>query len=143
MTRRLALTLSGALFGALLTLPAAAADRTKAPEGARVYIISPADGAVVSSPVTVLFGAEGIGVAPAGVDKPKTGHHHLIIDADVPPLDEPIPSDAHHRHFGGGQTQATIDLPPGKHRLFLMMGDMNHMPFDPPVMSQPITITVK
>ena len=97
----------------------------------------------MSSPVTVKFGLKGMGVAPAGVDKAATGHHHLIIDADLPPLDQPVPSDAHYRHFGGGQTEVSLDLAPGTHTLQLLMGDMGHIPHDPPVMSQKITITVE
>ncbi|MEI2383695.1 DUF4399 domain-containing protein [Breoghania sp. JC706] len=127
-------------------LPAAAlAGETPAPEGAKVYIIQPKDGATVKSPVTVLFGLEGMGVAPAGVAKDKTGHHHLLIDTEMTgeALNEPIPSDDHHRHFGGGQTEATIDLPPGKHTLQLIMGDANHIPHTPPVMSDKVTITVE
>lgn len=110
---------------------------------AEVYIISPADGTEVSSPVTVVFGLKGMGVAPAGTDKANTGHHHLLIDTDLPPLDENIPADEHHMHFGGGQTQVTLKLSPGKHTLQLLLGDMNHIPHDPAVYSKKITITVK
>lgn len=118
--------------------------RTPSPDDAQVYIISPADGESVSSPVLVKFGLSGMGVAPAGVDKPNTGHHHLMIDvANAPAMDKPLPSDANHRHFGGGQTQTTIELSPGRHTLQLIMGDQNHIPHDPPVMSEPITILVK
>jgi hypothetical protein len=117
---------------------------TPAPEGAKAYIISPADGDTVSSPVTVVFGLEGMGVAPAGVDRENTGHHHLLINADtVPQAGQPIPADDSHRHFGGGQTQASVELPPGEHTLQLLLGDMNHVPHEPPVTSEKITITVK
>ena len=125
------------------SFPALAQDRTPAPEGARAYIISPQDGATVSSPVTVIFGLEGLGVAPAGVEKAKTGHHHLIIDADLPSLTDPVPSDDNYRHFGGGQTETIIELAPGSHKLQLIMGDQNHIPHDPPVASEKITITVE
>lgn len=131
---------------ALLSAPSSAVfaqDRTPAPEGAVVYIVSPQDGATVSSPVTVVFGLKGMGVAPAGVEKDKTGHHHLIIDADLPPLDEPVPSDDNHRHFGGGQTEVTVELAPGPHSLQLLLGDQNHVPHDPPVQSEKITVTVE
>ena len=118
--------------------------RTPAPEGAQVYIISPADGERVSNPVTVRFGLDGMGVAPAGVDKPGTGHHHLLIDAVQPPAyDTPLPADDHHKHFGGGQTETRIELAPGKHTLQLILGDQNHIPHDPPVMSEIITINVE
>jgi len=126
-----------------LSFPALAQERTTAPEGALVYIISPQDGATVSSPVKVVFGLEGMGVAPAGVEKEKTGHHHLIIDADLPSVKEPVPSDENYRHFGGGQTETTIELSPGSHTLQLIMGDQNHIPHDPPIVSEKITITVK
>ena len=117
--------------------------RTPAPKDAEVYIISPADGDTVTNPVTVVFGLKGMGVAPAGVDKPNTGHHHLIIDAGLPALDAPIPADANHKHFGGGQTETSIELAPGKHTLQLIMGDLMHIPHEPPVISRKITITVK
>lgn len=117
--------------------------RTPAPEGAQVYIITPTDGETVPSPVTVRFGLKGMGVAPAGADLPDTGHHHLLIDvSDQPALDKPLPADAQHKHFGGGQTETTIELSPGQHTLQLIMGDKNHVPHDPPVMSEKITITV-
>lgn len=117
--------------------------RTPAPSDAEVYIISPQDGDTVTSPVTVRFGLRGMGVAPAGVDKPNTGHHHLLIDAGPPALDAPIPADANHVHFGGGQTETVIELEPGKHTLQLILGDKLHIPHEPPVMSRKITITVK
>ena len=117
--------------------------RTPAPSDAEVYIIAPQDGDTVTSPVTVKFGLRGMGVAPAGVDKPNTGHHHLLIDAGPPALDKPIPADANHKHFGGGQTETVIELAPGKHTLQLIMGDKFHIPHEPPVMSRKITITVK
>ena len=138
MIRSMILTMALILAG-----PALAADRAPAPMGAAVYFITPADGETVTSPVTVRFGLEGMGVAPAGIDKPNTGHHHLLIDApDLPPLDEPIPADDHHKHFGGGQTETTIDLPPGTHTLQLLLADQNHISFNPPLMSERITITV-
>ena len=117
--------------------------RTKAPEGAEVYIISPADGATVSSPVTVVFGLKGMGVAPAGVEKAKTGHHHLLIDTKLEDYDNPIPSDDKHRHFGGGQTEVTVDLSAGKHSLQLLVGDHNHVPHMPPIESKAININVQ
>lgn len=108
-----------------------------------LYFIQPQDGVVVESPLRVVFGLRGMGVAPAGVAQPNTGHHHLLIDTELPPLDEPVPSDEHHRHFGGGQTETIIELSPGKHTLQLLFADQNHRPHDPPVVSEKITITVK
>ena len=110
---------------------------------ASVYIISPAHGETVSSPVKVVFGLAGMGVAPAGVDRENTGHHHLLIDTGLPALDKPIPSDDRHRHFGGGQTEVVIELTPGEHSLQLLLADYAHTPHSPPVMSQPITIIVE
>jgi len=122
----------------------ASAQATPSPGEAEVYIISPADGATVSSPVRVQFGLHGMGVAPAGVAKENTGHHHLLVDLDEPPaLDQPLPSDAHHRHFGGGQTETLLELPPGEHTLQLLLGDEAHIPHQPAVISKPVTITVK
>jgi len=110
---------------------------------AELYFITPSDGAGLSSPVTVRFGLSGMGVAPAGIDMPNTGHHHLLIDTALPRLDLPVPKDDKHRHFGGGQTEVTIDLEPGEHTLQLLLGDHLHIPHDPPVVSEKITITVK
>lgn len=124
--------------------PASAAGvRTPAPADARVYIISPKDGAVVRGPVTVLFGLSGMGVAPAGTVAENTGHHHLLIDAPMPPLDQPLPKDDSHLHFGKGQTQTVLTLKPGRHTLQLVLADANHVPHDPPVVSEKITIRVK
>ncbi len=136
-----ALTLSLALpFGA-----AAIAGETPAPEGAKVYFINLKDGDTVKSPVTIEFGLKGMGVAPAGVEKEKTGHHHLIIDEAIEgeELNEAIPADDNHKHFGGGQTETTLELSPGKHTLQLVLGDWSHIPHNPPVMSERITITVE
>ncbi len=126
-----------------LALAASALERTPAPAGARLYLISPRDGETVASPVVVRFGLTGMGVAPAGVAFEATGHHHLIVDAPLPPPDQPIPNDAKHLHFGKGQTETSLALPPGPHRLQLLLGDLNHVPHDPPVASEPITITVE
>jgi hypothetical protein len=132
------------MMALLLAGPALASDRTPAPPGATVYFITPIDGATLTNPITVRFGLKGMGVAPAGIDKPNTGNHHLLIDTpDLPPLDEPIPADDHHRHFGAGQTETTIDLSPGTHILQLMLADQNHLPFDPPIVSERITVTVE
>ncbi len=113
-------------------------------DGARVYIISPANGEVVSSPVKIQFGLTGMGVAPAGVERKNTGHHHLMIDVDkLPAMDKPIPADDNHRHFGGGQTEAVIKLAPGKHRLQLLLADHAHKPHQPVILSTPIEIEVR
>jgi hypothetical protein len=122
-----------------------ALSETAAPPGASVYTISPKDGDTVSSPFKIQFGLTGMGVAPAGVEKPKTGHHHLIIDATLSAeeLKQPIAGDAKHVHFGGGQTETMVTLPPGQHTLQLVLGDWSHVPFDPPIMSPVVTVTVK
>jgi hypothetical protein len=118
--------------------------RTPAPADAYVYIGWPNDGETVhTTHIKVWFGTRNFGVAPAGTEKPNTGHHHLLIDTALPPLDQPIPNDKNHLHFGLGQTETYIDLPPGTHTLQLLMGDANHIPHDPPVMSKKITIHVK
>ncbi|GAB4362012.1 MAG: DUF4399 domain-containing protein [Kiloniellaceae bacterium] len=138
--------LAAAAVLSVLTVAPALAGETPAPAGAEVYFIAPQDGATVSSPVTVRFGLKGMGVAPAGVEKEMTGHHHLLIDTEAPTgaaLNEPLPADDHHKHFGGGQTETTVELAPGTHTLQLLLGDWSHIPHNPPVMSQKITITVK
>jgi hypothetical protein len=117
-------------------------ERTTSPPGARVYFVGLHDGDTVPQHLTIHFGLEAMGVAPAGIERPNTGHHHLLIDAELPPLDQPIPNDASHLHFGAGQTEADVTLPLGKHKLQLLLGDARHVPHDPPVMSQPITVNV-
>ena len=120
------------------------AGTTKRDPAAELYIGWPNDGEVIKKrSIRVWFGLRNMGVAPAGIDTANTGHHHLIIDADLPSFDEPIPSDEHHVHFGKGQTETVIELPPGKHTLQLIMGDKDHVPHDPPLYSKKITITVK
>ena len=129
----------------LLGSPVLAGD-TPAPDGAGVYFVNLEDGATVSSPVTVVFGLRGMGVAPAGTEREATGHHHLLVNRDAlgeADLAEPLPSDDNHRHFGGGQTEITLELEPGTHTLQLVLGDANHIPHDPPVASEQITITVE
>lgn len=117
--------------------------RTAAVEGAEVYFIAPTEGAELKSPVTVRFGLRGMGVAPAGINAAGTGHHHLMIDVEtLPPMDQPLPKDDQHLHFGGGQTETTVVLSPGKHTLQLVLGDQLHQPHQPPLMSPKITITV-
>jgi len=162
MTRRIALV-SAALTAALFAFPFGPAlaqeaqgegnvpapaggprPRKPAPRDAYCYIGWPNDGQVLHTHhIKVWFGTRNFGVAPAGVDKPNTGHHHLLIDTGLPPLDQEIPNDKNHLHFGGGQTETFIDLPSGKHTLQLLMGDADHVPHDPPVMSKKITIHVE
>src|ERR1700726_4217136 len=133
-----------AIFAAACCTPVAA--QTPSPAGAKVYFINLKDGDTVTSPFLVQFGLSGMGVAPAGVEKPNTGHHHLLIDAPAlteEQLKEPIPADDNHKHFGGGQTETMVTLPKGQHTLQLVLGDWTHIPHVPPVMSEPITITVR
>src|ERR1700742_4150252 len=120
------------------------AEQTPSPPGAEEYIIWPADGTVIhGGKLWVRMGLRNMGVCPKGVAIPNTGHHHLLIDTDLPPLDQEIPSDRQHLHFGAGETDARIELPPGKHTLQLLLGDQNHVPHNPPVYSKKITIIVK
>ncbi|CAD5106367.1 DUF4399 domain-containing protein [Zestomonas carbonaria] len=145
MTRRLLPTLGlvAALFAGISSVQAEV-PRTPSPEGAQVYFIEPADGAVVSQTFTVKFGLKGMGVAPAGVDVPETGHHHLLVDVqELPAMNMPLPTTDAVRHFGKGQTETQVTLAPGKHTLQLLVGDKNHVPLDPPVISEKITVTVK
>lgn len=131
------------LLGIALTSESALAEQTPSPPGAEEYIIWPSDGTVIhGGKLWVRMGLRNMGVCPKGVAVPNTGHHHLLIDTDLPPLDQEIPSDRNHLHFGAGETDARIELPPGKHTLQLLLGDHNHVPHVPPVYSKKITITV-
>jgi hypothetical protein len=124
--------------------PPTALARKPAPAGATAYIIEPADGATVMNPVRVVFGLKGIGVAPAGVDRNDAGHHHLLIDTEMPAnLGLPLPNDEQHRHFGGGQTEVDLTLSPGRHTLQMVLGDHLHIPHDPPIASSVVTIEVR
>lgn len=136
-----AAVLAAALAAPALTL----AQSTPAPDGAEVYFIAPTDGATVSNPVTIQFGLRGLGIAPAGAEWDNTGHHHLLINIDPSDvaMDASLPATDQIRHFGGGQTEATLDLPSGTHTMWLLVGDYTHTPHDPPVMSEMITITVE
>ncbi|MCE8539334.1 DUF4399 domain-containing protein [Ruegeria pomeroyi] len=137
-------------IGLLATAALAGGDTPANPE-ARVYFVNLADGDTVASPVTVIFGLSGMGVAPAGTEAENTGHHHLLVDR--PPMGQgedgaeeltfALPADEHHRHFGKGQTEVTLDLEPGKHTLQLVMGDYTHVPHSTPIVSEVITIEVK
>ena len=140
MTLRTAAALFAMIVPAIALADMAA---TPSPKGAKVMILEPKAGAEVASPVTVKFGIEGMEIAPAGTDKPNTGHHHLIVDGKVDDMKAAIPADDAHKHFGKGQTEASIELKPGPHTLQLVLGDQNHVPHNPPVISEVITITVK
>jgi Domain of unknown function (DUF4399) len=114
-----------------------------APEGARVYIIWPADGQVIpGGKFWLRMGLSGMGIAPAGIDKPNTGHHHVLVDSPLPRADEPIPNDKQHLHFGAGLTEARIELPPGRHTLQVVLADADHVPFRPSLYSKQITVTI-
>jgi hypothetical protein len=131
---------------ALAATPALAADRSPSVEGATVYIISPANGSTVSGPVLVQFGVRGMGVAPANIETtPNSGHHHLLLNKPLEAVDiaQALPADDNHIHFGGGQTETTLDLPPGTHTLQLLFADWQHVPHDPPLYSEVVTITVE
>jgi hypothetical protein len=133
-----------ALAGLLMGVSVLASAATPAPKGAEVSIVSPKDGATVPQTVVVKFAVENIALAPAGDVTKNTGHHHLLIDVDeLPAAGQPIPADANHIHFGKAQTQAEVKLTPGKHTLQLELGDSGHMPFDPPIVSEKITVNVK
>jgi hypothetical protein len=122
--------------------PAALA-RTASADGAKVFFITPADGATVANPISIEFGIAGMDIVKAGNDQPNSGHHHLLIDADLPDLGLPIPADEHHIHFGDGSTSTQISLPPGEHKLQMLLGDHLHIPHNPPLTSAEITITVE
>ena len=118
-------------------------ERTPSATDARVYFVTPADGATVSSPLTVEFGMDVMAVVPAGDTTDNSGHHHVLIDTGLPDLNLPIPKDEKHVHFGDGSSQAQLDLAPGNHTLQLLFADYLHIPHDPPVYSERITVTVE
>lgn len=123
--------------------PAAMLPRTPSPEGARIYFISPADGDTVTNPVHIVFGIEGMDVAPAGTDAPHAGHHHILIDAEMPDLGLPIPASDSYVHFGDGRSETELTLETGEHTLQMLLGDHHHIPHDPPVMSEKIMVFVQ
>ena len=143
-------TFTATIVGLLLSLAlstafaqtAATGGPTPSPPGASAYFVDLKDGATIGPTTTIHFGLHGMGVAPAGSDKANSGHHHLLIDTDLPPLDQPIPNDENHMHFGAGQTEVDLTLAPGPHTLQLLLGDKNHIPHSPPVMSPRIHVNV-
>jgi hypothetical protein len=138
--------LKALLTGLLIAASATAVyaqDLSKSPAGAKVMIVEPANGATVSSPVAVKFGLQGMEVSPAGTEKANAGHHHLLINQKLADPKGAIPADDKHKHFGKGQTETSIELPAGTHTLQLVLADHNHIPHDPIVQSEVITITVK
>jgi hypothetical protein len=131
-------------LGVMAACSSAFAGDTPAPPDSELYIGWPNDGEVINScQFRVWFGLRHMGVAPAGVEKANTGHHHLLIDTDLPPMDQPIPNDRNHLHFGGGQTETIVELSPGTHTLQLIMGDKDHIPHNTPVVSPAKTVTVR
>lgn len=135
---------TGALVALCLIAQSAAAGETPRPRNAYLYIGWPQEGSVITErEFRVWFGLRNMGIAPAGVKKKNTGHHHLLIDTDIPPLDEEIPNNKNHRHFGAGQSEMMLELPPGRHTLQLLIADHEHIPHNPPLASQKITVTVR
>ena len=140
-----------ALTISLMAAGSALAGETPSKPGTKVYFVNLADGATVKGPVKVIFGLSGMGVAPAGIEKEGTGHHHLFVDRapflggedGADEVDFNIPADENHIHYGGGQTEASVELAPGKHTLQMVLGDKDHIPHNPPVVSKVITITVE
>jgi hypothetical protein len=145
MSVNLRLSLAAAFVAVTALVATIASAQTPSPPGAAVYFINLKDGDTVTSPFKVQFGLTGMGVAPAGSQNPNTGHHHLLIDTQLTPeqMKQPIPADAQHRHFGGGQTEAVLTLPAGQHTLQLVLADGSHVPHEPPVVSPVITVLVK
>ncbi len=117
--------------------------RTESAEGASVFFITPSNGATVGNPINIEFGTEGMEVVKAGDNQPHSGHHHLLIDTGLPDLTLPIPADEKHVHFGDGRTATEISLPPGEHTLQMLLGDHLHIPHNPPLFSEVITVTVE
>jgi hypothetical protein len=144
MRKIILLMLSAVLLASVPALARTPGARMPAPDNAQVYFIWPSDGMTVRGAFWVRMGLRNMGVAPKGTDIANTGHHHLLIDTDLPDnMNEPVPSDRKHLHFGAGETEARIELPPGRHTLQLLLADKDHIPHEPPILSKKITITVK
>jgi hypothetical protein len=139
---RIVPVLAMVLTGIVVAASSVCAQQSTMPQDAKVYILWPPDGAVIRGGFWVRMGLSGAGIAPAGEQKPNTGHHHLLVDTELPALDQPIANDRNHLHFGLGQTEARLELPPGKHTLQLLLADENHVPHQPPLYSPRITVTV-
>ena len=135
------------LAAAVMMLVAAGAFGHTPPDHARVFFVGIENGQIVESPFKVRFGIEGFGIVPAGTkDKSRhdSGHHHLLVNVDtLPDMDAPIPRDSRHLHFDAGETEAVLDLRSGRHTLQLLLGDEEHEPQDPPLISERITVIVK
>ena len=143
-TMRRAIILAVLVTAAILPITPSALARSPAPENAQVYFIWPSDGTVIhGGKFWLRMGLRNMGVAPKGTELANTGHHHVLIDTELPPMDEAIPSDRNHLHFGAGETEARIELPPGKHTLQLLLGDKEHIPHEPPIHSKKITVIVR
>jgi hypothetical protein len=144
VTRRDAMRRAALSAAALGLAPWASSSwATTSPKDAVLYFITPRDGARIRGAFWCRFGLRNMGVTHAGDNFPNSGHHHLLVDvAGLPDPNDPIPADKNHLHFGAGQTEARIELPPGKHTLQLVLGDANHVPFNPPVVSKKITVTI-
>jgi Domain of unknown function (DUF4399) len=140
------ITFAASCMLAAVAAASAATSGSHWPADAKVFFVTPKNGDVITGPVKVVMGVKGIEIAPAGTNKPATGHHHILIDANPPKGEQaqaPLPMDEHVKHFGKGQTEAELTLAPGKHTLQLVAGDGNHIPYDPALVSKKITITVK
>ena len=127
----------------LVTLNSIVLAQSESKENSRVFFIQPHNNAILQNPIEIKFGLENMNLVAAGVDKPFSGHHHLLINVDqIPNLNLPIPADSNHLHFGGGQSNTTLELPPGKYTLQLLFADHHHIPHSPPIISDKISITI-
>lgn len=146
MSERIRVRVIDPAGGAMAASPAGGTpqvvDRKPSAKDAQVYFIYPNNGDTIARTTTIRFGLRNMGISPAGIARPFSGHHHILIDTKLANLNEPIPSDFNHLHFGAGQTEAEITLPLGEHTLQLVLADENHVPHDPPVMSEAIRVTV-
>jgi hypothetical protein len=134
----------GLVLATLTGMGQAALPKSKSAPGAKVYVISPANGETVGKTFSVKFGLQGMGIAPAGIKFDNTGHHHLLVDvAELPDLNKPLPATDNILHFGKGQTETTLTLEPGTHTLQLVLGDYLHIPHDKPIISRKVRVTVK
>ncbi len=112
------------------------------PEGAKVFFANIQDGDVVTSPLKIEFGVEGMEVEPAGELHQGMGHHHLLINGQPLASGTVVPADSVNIHYGKGQIETEIELTPGEYKLVMQFADGYHQSYGEQ-MSSTITVMVE